>query len=179
MKRIIKLTEAQIREVGNDGFNYLNGGDIPNYNGQTHISATGKLNQEEYGNPTTTDDVANKLSNQPYNLQSIGTRTYRQRTNEDGSQTDMNNGQMPNLPNLDSNGDGNIPTNASDIEKNEDNITIPMAINTKLELLSKALNTTKLTPKQKGIILNKIVDLMPLNNVPYSWKKELITKIKQ
>lgn len=176
MKRIIKLTAAQINEVGTDGFNYLTGGDTPNYNGQTHISATGKLNQEEFGNPITTDDISNSLSPQTYNRYNMATQTYRQRTNENEEQS---NEQTPNLPNLDPDGNGQVPTNMGDIEKNQDNITIPMAIQTKLEMLEKAMSSTKLTPKQKGVILNKIVDLIPLNNVPYGWKKELITKIKQ
>ena len=82
MKRIIKLTEKQLNEATDNGFNYLNGGDVPNYSGQTFISATGKIKQDEYGKPTTSDMVGNSLSSQTFDRYNLTTQTYRQKTNE-------------------------------------------------------------------------------------------------
>ena len=43
----------------------------------------------------------------------------------------------------------------------------------------KALQTTDMNPKQKGIVLNKLVSMLNLEGVPFNWKKELVTKIKR
>lgn len=168
MKRIIKLTEKQLNEATDNGFNYLNGGDVPNYSGQTFISATGKIKQDEYGKPTTSDMVGNSLSSQTFDRYNLTTQTYRQKTNENDEF----------LPNLNKEKKTNID-DSNDIEDAEEEITIPMGIESKLDMLIKALESTKMTPKQRSVVLNKIVERLPLDNIPFAWKKELISKIKK
>ena len=56
MKRIIKITETQLREAEGDAFKYLDTtDDTTPYNGQSTISAQGKLNGEDNCYPITTD----------------------------------------------------------------------------------------------------------------------------
>lgn len=174
MRRVIKLTEEQIRETMDNTFNYLGGGDTPNYNGQTEISATGKLDQSEYGNPTTTDKVSQSLAPQTYNRYGNGSRyvSSYQRTNEDSSiETDDDNGIDDFYDNdeLDTLGNG----------VDNDNLTrIPQGVDYKLNQLLGDIKGGKLTPKQQAIVLNKVIEAFNVEQMPLSWKKALMLKIK-
>ena len=171
MKRIIKLTEEQLHEAIDNGFNYLDGGDTPNYSGQTFISASGHLDIDEYGDPVTSDKISKTLSPQTYSRNTIGTQTYRQRTNEN------DNNMM--FPEQHKKEEKTEKPKEAEIENAEDNTEIPMGVESKMEMFVKALQTTDMNPKQKGIVLNKLVSMLNLEGVPFNWKKELITKIKQ
>lgn len=172
MTRIIKLTKQQIIESSLAGFNYLNGGDTPHYCGQTEISVTGKLNQDEYGDPTTTDKISRSLSPQTYNRYGVGSQGYRKRTNEDvQTQTDDDN-EIDNFYKK-----NELDTLGNGVEN--DNLTrIPEGIEYKLNLLLSEVKSCKLTPKQQAIVLNKIIEDFQVKDMPYSWKKTLMLKIR-
>lgn len=175
MKHIIKLTEEQIRETIDNTFNYLNGGDTPNYCGQTEISATGKLDQDKFGKPTTTDKISRSLSPQTYNRYGLGTQMYRrfQNTYEDSSANiDDDNGVDDFYKNdeLDTLGNG----------VDNDNLTkIPQGVDYKLNALLGEIHSGNLSPKQQAIVLNKIIEDFNVEKMPMSWRKALYLKIKQ
>lgn len=163
-KRVIKLTERQIREAEGSGFKFLQNGDFRQYNGQSEVSAVGKENDEEDGEPKTTDDFAHKQTPQYYSRLSM--RPLRQRTiqetdtNSDGVDDFYNNDELDTLGNENS---------------NDDLTKIPKGVQNKADLLIRSMSN--LTPKQQAIVLNKILEALDLNSLPYSWLKELRLKI--
>lgn len=169
MKRIIKLTEKQLNEAIDNGFNYLDGGDIPNYSGQTFISASGQLDANEYGEPVIGDKVSKTLSPQTYSRNTIGTQTYRQNTNENEDTAFPDDDKKKQM--------GKQPENA-EIEDAESNTEIPIGVESKLEMFIKSINSTKMNPKQRAIVLNKVIDMLKTEETPNNWKKEMVTKIK-
>lgn len=179
MKRIIKLTEKQLKEVDNDTFTYLSGSDVSNYDGQTHISVSGKLSDDEYGNPSTTDKISNTLTPQTYSRYGIGVYGRRKNINEEESM-DSNNSTK------DTDDDNNINNfykkDELDIlgnDVNNDNLTkIPEGVDYKLNLLLDEMNSSKLTPKQQAIVLNKMIEVIECHEIPFSWKKTLMLKLK-
>lgn len=195
MKRIIKLTEQQLREASYDNtFNYLGGGDTSNYSGQSQIFATGKLGpEEEYGDPITTDKVSRSLSPQTYNRYGVGSQGYRkfqntpdtnlldidieddeisQTTNEDTQKLSDDDNEIDNFYKKDE-----LDTLGNGVEN--DNLTrIPEGVEYKINLLLSEIKRLNLTPKQQAIVLNKIVESFDVEKIPYSWKKTLMLKIK-
>ena len=179
MKHIIKLTEKQLKEVDNKTFTYLSGSDVSNYDGQTHITVTGKLADDEYGDPTTTDKVSNTLTPQTYTRYGIGGYGRYRNINEEENM-DTNNSTK------DTDDDNNVnnfykkdelDTLGNDVEN--DNLTrIPEGVEYKLNLLLKEMDSLKLTPKQQAIVLNKIIEVLECNEMPFSWKKTLMLKLK-
>lgn len=171
MKRIIKLTEKQLNEATDSGFNYLDGGDVPNYSGQTFISASGKLGiEDEYGEPVMGDKVSKTLSPQTYSRYTMGTQTYRQKTNENDTNIGINQNDKS---------QGTRPEDSSDIEKDEESTVLPQAVESKLEMFIKSINSTKMNPKQTGIVLNRLIDMLNVDETPFNWKKEIVSKIRK
>lgn len=169
MKRIIKLTEKQLNEAIDNGFNYLKGGDTPNYCGQTFISATGKLDiEDEYGEPIMGDKISKTLSPQTYSRYTIGTQTYRQKTNENDESM---------FPDKEQKQQKQVPKEAA-VEDAEENTEIPIGVESKMEMFIKSLNSTKMNPKQRAVVLNKLIDMLNLDGAPFNWKREMISKIK-
>lgn len=67
MKKIIKITEAQLREADFEAFNYLDmEDDTKPFDGQCVISAQGKLDGEEYGEPIFTDRIGKERTPQAW-----------------------------------------------------------------------------------------------------------------
>lgn len=66
MKKIIKLTERQLREAENRLFSYSLDSDVPNCAGNSEISVGGKLNNREMGEPKDADYISNELTPQGY-----------------------------------------------------------------------------------------------------------------
>lgn len=167
----IKISEAQyklITEDLSDEFMYLSGNDdAPHYDGQVNVTANGKTDDAENGNPVTADKVQHMLTPQSYNrYRSYGNISHAMREsndkNNDGIDDFYNNDELDIL----SNG----------IE-NDNLMKIPSGIERKVDILVDAIKNTNLKPKQQAIVLNKIVETFDLSTIPYAWKKELVLKL--
>ena len=67
MKRIIKITENQLLEADGDAFHYLDANDgAKPFNGQSTITAQGKLNGEENSEPIFTDRIGKQRTAQSW-----------------------------------------------------------------------------------------------------------------
>ena len=166
MKRIIKITEKQLKETEGDAFEYLDiNNDVP-YGNNSEINATGKVNSTEYGIPTIGDKISDTMTNQMYNRFFSNYSGLRPFTI---SETDNNRDNIDDFYNHDeldilSNGD-----------ENDNLIKISRSAEIRTEQLLKQIEN--LQPKQQAIILNKIIETLDLNEIPFSWKKELIFKL--
>ena len=60
-------------------------------------------------------------------------------------------------------------------DNNDNLIQIPQGVDYKTNMLVDAMNN--LNPKQQAIVINKILENVDMNSIPYRWKKELIMKL--
>ncbi len=166
-KKIIKVTKKQLKETEGDAFKYLDtDNNVPSSNGNSEIGVTGKIDDNNYGEPSNSDKIANTLTPQGYNR-------YRMYGNNviPGwiKESDINNDGVDDFYNhaeLDTLSDGDTSNNL---------IKIPRGTEYKLDILID--NITKLQPKQQAMVLNKLVETMNISSIPYSWAKELMHKI--
>ena len=70
-----------------------------------------------------------------------------------------------------------VPKEAA-VEDAEENTEIPIGVESKMEMFIKSLNSTKMNPKQRAVVLNKLIDMLNLDGAPFNWKREMISKIK-
>lgn len=181
MNRIIKVTKAQLREAEGDAFKYLDANDDSNpFNGQSTITAQGKLDGEENGNPITTDYVGKQLTNKSwsrghmygninqkphavYNDELIEGVTTNDSDNDDVDDHYENVGDMGGLDTLSDGDDSN-------------NLTVmPKGVDTKLNILIQSM--INLTPKQKAMVVNAFLEQCDFSQIPNAWKKELMYKL--
>lgn len=66
MRKIIKLTERQLREAQEGIFQWNTGSEVENCSGNSKISVSGKLNDNEMGKPVDSDYVEDELTPQGY-----------------------------------------------------------------------------------------------------------------
>lgn len=167
MAKIIKLTKAQLMEAESTAFGYLDvDNSTPSNVGTKEIGVTGKIDDKEYGDPIPSDKIANTMTVQGYNryrMYGSNVRPHSIRENDvnnDGVDDFYNNSELDILSNND----------------DQDNlIKIPKGVDAKLDLLIHSI--TNLQPKQQAMVLNKLVETMKLDSIPYSWAKELMHKI--
>ena len=167
MAKIIKLTKAQLMEADSTAFGYLDvENSTPSNVGTKEIGVTGKIDDKEYGDPIPSDKIANTMTVQGYNryrMYGSNVRPHSIRENDvnnDGVDDFYNNSELDILSNND----------------DQDNlIKIPKGVDAKLDLLIHSI--TNLQPKQQAMVLNKLVETMKLDSIPYSWAKELMHKI--
>ena len=167
MAKIIKLTKAQLMEAESTAFGYLDvDNSTPSNVGTKEIGVTGKIDDKEYGDPIPSDKIANTMTVQGYNryrMYGSNVRPHSIRENDvnnDGVDDFYNNSELDILSNND----------------DQDNlIKIPKGVDAKLDLLIHLI--TNLQPKQQAMVLNKLVETMKLDSIPYSWAKELMHKI--
>lgn len=167
MAKIIKLTKAQLMEADSTAFGYLDvDNSTPSNVGTKEIGVTGKIDDKEYGDPIPSDKIANTMTVQGYNryrMYGSNVRPHSIRENDvnnDGVDDFYNNSELDILSNND----------------DQDNlIKIPKGVDAKLDLLIHSI--TNLQPKQQAMVLNKLVETMKLDSIPYSWAKELMHKI--
>ena len=163
-RHIIKLTRQQLTEAEADTFGYLDNGDFKQYDGQSGITVTGKKDENEWGEPKTSDDLANKISAQTYNRYcgfAFKPHTLRENdADKDGVDDFYNNDELDTLGN---------DTNKDDLVK------IPVSVQRKVNILINSMQM--LTPKQQAIVLNKLIENFDLSSIPYAWLKELRLKI--
>lgn len=177
MGRIIKITEEQFRKIQetiDDEFVGFSNSDVKPYDGHTNISADGKLNGEENGNPMPSDKMSKSLTPQSYSRYNSYGRIMPRSIREDHTSNHNINADFKSFGvhtddtlDLLSNGD------------NDDDLTIiPNGIDEKTEGLINLITSSKLTCKQQAIILNRFIEGLDITGIPYQWKKELMAKIK-
>lgn len=167
--RHIIITESQLREAVGDSFSYLDfDNSVTPHDGNTEISVTGKLSDEEDAAPVTTDDIGTMLSPQNYISTRTGARMYNRPAtflkeadkNNDGVDDFFNHEELDVL----SNGD------------NDDDLTrVPGSVLNKIDLLLKAMEP--LSSKQKAMVINKMIESVDWTTVMGPWRKELSLKI--
>ena len=167
MAKIIKLTKTQLLEADGTAFEYFDADNsIPSNVGTKEIGVTGKVNDKEYGNPASSDKIANTMTVQGYNRYRMYGSNVRPDTirenddNNDGVDDFYNHSELDIL---------------SDNDDQNNLIKIPKGVDVKLDSLIDSI--TNLQPKQQAIVLNKLVETMKLDSIPYSWAKELMQKI--
>lgn len=186
MKRIIKITESQLRETEGEAFKYLDTtDDTTPYNGQSTITAQGKLNGEENGEPIITDRIGKQRTPQSWARYraygNINMYPHKDKSNfindnldEDVSVGDDkdNDGVPDHYENV---GDmGGLDT-LSDGDDSNNLTVIPKSVDVKLELLNKAMEN--LSPKQKAMVINNFLEQNDISQIPNAWKKELMYKV--
>ena len=167
MPRIIKLTKRQLKETDISDFDYIDDeNDMPSRIGQSQISVDGKVDDTESGDTLIGDRVAKSMTPQTYSRFNNYSNGYSHRmregvdVNKDNVDDFYNNDELDML----SNGDNN-----------DNLIKIPQGVDYKTNMLVAAMNN--LNSKQQAIVINKILENVDMNSIPYRWKKELIMKL--
>lgn len=171
MSKNIKVTEEQYRKlqeaIDND-FIYFTDDDVKNCNGLTNISADGKLDDNEFAEPVTSDKIQQSLTPQGYNRY----RTYGNISHSMREGVDVN---KDNVDDFYNNDEMDIMSNG---DEKDNLVKIPAGVDNKTQLLVDAIANNKLTPKQQAIVINKLIETLDLSQIPYSWRKELMLKLK-
>lgn len=167
MKRTIKVTKNQLRETEGVAFKYLeDGNDVPSSNGTREIGVTGKTDDGSYGVPADGDKIANTMTVQGWNRYlrhgSCATpgNIRENDANGDGVSDFYNHDELDTL---------------SDGNKDNNLIRIPNGVDHKLDVLIDSISS--LQPKQQAMVVNKLIETMELDKIPYAWAKELMNKI--
>lgn len=173
MKRIIKITESQLRETEGKAFEYLDTTDATTPdNGQSSITPQGKEDGETDGEPLMTDRVGKQRSPQIRTRQG-SYMNGNTRVEEGVSLTDSDNDGVDDY--YENVGDmGGLDT-LSD-ENTDNNLTvIPKGVENKLNMLLQSLQN--LSPKQKAMVINVFMEQVDISAIPNAWKKELMYKL--
>ena len=164
--KIIKLTKKQLKEAEGNSFDYLNNSDTKSHNGQTEISANGKLNDDEYGNPITTDKASSTLTPQTYNMYGSYAQNRHKSIYEDvddGINTFYAQDELDDL---------------SDGDKTNDNTKIPRSIIDYADRFLEKINNSHISDRNKAMVLYKIIKELSIKNIPESWIKNIITMLR-
>lgn len=182
MNRIIKVTEAQLREAEGDAFKYLDANDDSNpFNGQSTITAQGKLDGEENAEPIITDRIGKQRTPQSWaRYRAYGNlNMYPHKTKSNFINDNLDEGVT-----IDSSIDNdkadntykrsgvdpftqNVVDKSTNVEtlSNDDPMdnlaAIPQSVTRFSDLLIDSMNQYNLTPKQIAIVLDKIQEAFP------------------
>lgn len=184
MSKNIIITEKQYKKIlesTEETFSYINDNDDTKpYDGQMNITANGKLEPDENAKPTTSDEIQKSLTPQSWNRY----RTYGNVTPRAMSEgVEIKQGNDTNQ--ADDTGEVNASFNTTNKELNmltdnnkDDNLVkIPQGVQDKINLLLDVVDKNRLSPKQKAIVLNKLIEELNTNSVPYrlqkKWKKDI------
>lgn len=180
MKRVIKITEAQLRETEGEAFKYLDTNDDTNpFNGQSTITAQGKLNGEENAEPIFTDRIGKQRTPQAWaryrmygninqaphakanniDLFNEGVSITPSVTVSDGNTKD--NGINDFDEDIAMMGMGNGVETMSDNNNNNNLCVIPNGIDRITDRLINMMGSYNLNPKQIAMVLDKIQESFP------------------
>lgn len=171
MTRNIKITERQYKML-QEVDDYLSDDDTINFDGQKNISVNGKkMSGEENSETNTTGDEIQQMRTTDgcNRFSSYGGNVYPTTMREQDERNDF----------YDTN---SIPSPSKELDilsngnENDDLVKIPFGIDKKSDILIDAVKG--LTSKQQAIVLNKMIEELDTDNIPYQWKKELIEKLK-
>lgn len=158
--KIVRLTEKQIREVYGDDFNYISDDTTPQYGGNTYITSTGKMDDEEFGDPLYTDELDVMAPQGYWYGWHYRNTPIRENTHGDNQEEYSN----PQTRDMDSNLEqtdvfqDNDPTNV--------NTAIPPTVTDRMQ---KFLNAVlPLPPEKQSMIVKELMKRMNLKTDP-SW----------
>ena len=178
MKRVIKITESQLRETEGDAFKYLDTtDDTTPYNGQSTITAQGKLNGEENAEPIITDRIGKQRTPQSWAryhaYSNINMYPHKDKPNFINDNLDegvsIDNDKSKNA----SERSGVDPftqevvnkmthvEGLSDDDPIDDLAVIPQSVARFSDLLINNMNQYHLTPKQIAMVFDKIQEAFP------------------
>jgi hypothetical protein len=190
MKKIIKITEAQLREADFEAFSYLDmNDDTKPFDGQCVISAQGKLDGEENGEPIFTDRIGKERTPQAwarYRMYGNINQAPHARTNnlDFSLLDDLSDGLEP-IDDLDNELDEGVAfdTNFTDLgvkkiskdiaslgkdidalsnnNINDNLCVVPKGIDQEVNIMIKKMKGYNLTPKQIAIIFDKFLESFP------------------
>lgn len=178
MKRIIKITESQLRETEGEAFKYLDTtDDTTPYNGQSTITAQGKLNGEENGEPIITDRIGKQRTPQSWARYraygNINMYPHKDKSNFINDNLDEGVAIDDDKAENTAERDGVDPftqdvvnklTNVeelSDDDPMDDLAAIPQSVTRFSDLLIDSINQYNLTPKQIAMVFDKIQEAFP------------------
>lgn len=184
MKRIIKITEAQLREAEGDAFKYLDANDDAKpYNGQSTITAQGKIDGETNAEPIFTDRIAKQKTPQAWaryrmygninmrphaesrpidiSVFNEGVSTTPTATYNDKEADVANNGIKDFDEHVAMMGNGNGLETLSDNNSNNNLCVIPQGVDRFTNMLINSINQHSLNPKQIAMVLDKIQEAFP------------------
>lgn len=185
MRKIFKVTESQLRETEGNAFKYLDTNDDSHpFNGQSTITAQGKLSGDEDAEPIFTDRIGKQRTPQAWaRYRMYGSinkpphaehkSLYDEELLEGINLSDKNGNNIPD--HYENVGDmGGLDT-LSDGDDSNNLTMIPKGVDYKLDILNDAMSN--LNHKQKAIVINKFLETNDLSQIPNSWKKELMYKL--
>jgi len=176
MPKNIKITERQykaiLEDIDND-FIYFSDNDTKHCDGQVNISADGKIDADTNANPVMGDEIQQTITPQGWNrYRSYG--NVRPQTMREGINV-ANDNNNDNVDDFYNHSELDIMSNGDD----KDNLTkIPNGVDKKTQILVDAISSSNLKPKQQAMVLNKLLEVLNISSIPYSWKKELMLKLK-
>lgn len=174
--KIVRLTEKQIREVYGDDFNYISDDTTPQYGGNTYITSTGKMDDEEFGDPLYTDELDVMAPQGYWYGWHYRNTPIHEAYGQDGQE---------NTPNQDTDNDGiknywdNVTNNTLDDGDDKTNLTvIPPSILQKTDTLIQAISNTNLNVRQQYMIAARIMDALNLEKLDPAWIKNFSLHLK-
>lgn len=172
MPKNIKITEKQYKllQETDETFTYVSDTESKPFDGYNNITSDGKIDGETPATEITTADKIGKIRsvdgwNRYRSYGNVYPTTMREQ-DERNDFYDVNSFQSKELNTL-----------TNDNEK-DNLIKIPYSIEHKLNTLLDSIKELNLTPKQQGIILNKVIETLDYDSIPNQWKKELINDLK-
>lgn len=171
MKRIIKITESQLRETEGEAFKYIDtSDDTKPYNGQSTITSNGKLDGEDNAEPIFTDRIAKQRTPQAwarYRMYGNINKPPHAEPNIFTEGVAVSDGNIKNNGINDFNekvammGQGNGIETMSDGNSNNNLCVIPNGIDRATDRLINLIGQYNLNPKQIATILDKIQEAFP------------------
>lgn len=178
MKRVIKITESQLRETEGEAFKYLDTTDDNKpYNGQSTITAQGKLNGEENGEPIITDRIGKQRTPQSWaRYRAYGNiNMYTHKDNSNFINDNLDEGVSIDDDKAENTAERSgvdrftqdVVDKSTNVEKlsNDDPMddlaVIPQSVTRFSDLLIHNMNQYNLTPKQIAMVLDKIQEAFP------------------
>ncbi|MBO6244343.1 MAG: hypothetical protein J6O41_07285 [Clostridia bacterium] len=172
MSKNIKITQEQYKllQETDETFTYVGDTESKPFDGYGNITADGKIDGETAAPEKTTADRIGKMrSVDGWNRYRSYGNVYPTTMREQDERNDF----------YDVNGFQNKELNTLTNDNEKDNlIKIPYSIERKLNILLDSIKELNLTPKQQGIILNKVIETLDYDAIPNQWKKELINDLK-
>ena len=172
MPKNIKITEKQYKllQETDETFTYVGDTERKRIDGYNNITSDGKIDGETPATEITTADKIGKIrSVDGWNRYRSYGNVYPTTMREQDERNDF----------YDVNGFQSKELNTLTNDNEKDNlIKIPYSIEHKLNTLLDSIKELNLTPKQQGIILNKVIETLDYDSIPNQWKKELINDLK-
>ena len=172
MAKNIKITERQYRLIQEDidnSFIYFSDNDNKHCDGQTDITANGKIEDGENGKPVTTDKIQRSITPQMWNrYRSYGNvcpRTMKEGINpykEEDTADDI----------------GEVDAFDSPELENDNLVQIPQTVKEKMKIMMDSIKKSNLNSKQQGVILNDLVKQLTSSSTSYPAQKALDKKIR-